>query len=222
MTNSIKQGVITHNPPDNQRFPHVQSKSQGHTRQSYVLFPYGIAGVAPIGNAVLDLNASAEAENQVSIPTNVNFKPERFPEKIGLMMEGERISFNQITETFSFYDRFGNLVIDVTKDHNITVAGDQNVTIEGDGNATIGGALNITVTGDANITAANATITTTGDTTIDASTVKITGDLEVDGDITDNAQTNPNNMGAMRSVYSTHTHPGDSGGTTGQPNQQLP
>lgn len=45
--------------------------------------------------------------------------------------------------------------------------------------------------------------------------------LEVTGEIMDNCGTNTNAMSDMRQIYDTHDHPGDSGGTTGAPNQQM-
>lgn len=45
--------------------------------------------------------------------------------------------------------------------------------------------------------------------------------LEVTGEIKDNCDTTGTTMSGMRTVYNGHTHPGDSGGTTGDPNQDM-
>lgn len=45
--------------------------------------------------------------------------------------------------------------------------------------------------------------------------------LEVTGEIKDRCDTNGKTMSGMRSTYDSHTHPGDSGGTTGLPNQPM-
>ncbi|MEW6612712.1 MAG: phage baseplate assembly protein V [Pseudomonadota bacterium] len=45
--------------------------------------------------------------------------------------------------------------------------------------------------------------------------------LEVTGDIKDKCDTTGKTMAGMRTTYNTHTHPGDSGGTTGTPNQGM-
>lgn len=45
--------------------------------------------------------------------------------------------------------------------------------------------------------------------------------LEVTGDILDNQGSNANTIQNMRTVFNGHTHPGDSGGTTGEPNQDM-
>lgn len=57
--------------------------------------------------------------------------------------------------------------------------------------------------------------------TIDADLTHITGDLDVDGEITDRAASDGRSMSGMRATYNSHTHPGDSGGTTGTPNQGM-
>lgn len=46
--------------------------------------------------------------------------------------------------------------------------------------------------------------------------VRINGDLDVQGEVNDSTRT----MSGDRSIYNSHSHPGDSGGTTGAPNQQ--
>lgn len=57
--------------------------------------------------------------------------------------------------------------------------------------------------------------------TITSPLTRIEGDLVVTGDITDHIDTGGQSMSGMRSTYNAHTHPGDSGGTTGSPNQGM-
>jgi phage baseplate assembly protein V len=45
--------------------------------------------------------------------------------------------------------------------------------------------------------------------------------LEVTGDVVDLCDAGGHSMAAMRTIYDSHTHPGDSGGTTGAPNQTI-
>lgn len=45
--------------------------------------------------------------------------------------------------------------------------------------------------------------------------------LEVTGEIKDKCDSSGKTMSGMRTIYNTHTHPGDSGGTTAQPNQGM-
>lgn len=45
--------------------------------------------------------------------------------------------------------------------------------------------------------------------------------LECTGEIIDRVDTDGRTMDSMRAIYDGHTHPGDSGGTTGSPNQQM-
>lgn len=56
---------------------------------------------------------------------------------------------------------------------------------------------------------------------MDTPRVEITGDLLVAGDITDNSGSNDSTVKDLRDTYNSHTHPGDSGGTTGAPNQSV-
>lgn len=45
--------------------------------------------------------------------------------------------------------------------------------------------------------------------------------LEVTGEVKDRCDTGGRTMSSMRQIYDGHTHPGDSGGTTGTPNQGM-
>ena len=45
--------------------------------------------------------------------------------------------------------------------------------------------------------------------------------FECTGDIKDRCDSDGMTLEGMRNVYNAHTHPGDSGGTTGQPNQGM-
>ena len=45
--------------------------------------------------------------------------------------------------------------------------------------------------------------------------------LECTGEIVDKSGSNAVSMSSMRATYNSHTHPGDSGGTTGGPNQGM-
>ena len=51
--------------------------------------------------------------------------------------------------------------------------------------------------------------------------VEATGQIKADGDITDQVPSGGKSMASMRATYNSHTHPGDSGGTTGTPNQVI-
>lgn len=50
---------------------------------------------------------------------------------------------------------------------------------------------------------------------------RIEGNLEVTGEVTDRVDTDNVSMASMRSTYNGHTHTGDSGGSTSQPNQGM-
>ncbi len=67
-----------------------------------------------------------------------------------------------------------------------------------------------------------ATITCPAVTVVASTKVRLdTPLLEVTGEIKDNCDINANTMSDMRQMYDSHDHPGDSGGTTGLPNQQI-
>jgi phage baseplate assembly protein V len=51
--------------------------------------------------------------------------------------------------------------------------------------------------------------------------VRMQTDLEVTGNIKDQCDSTGQTMAGMRAIYNGHTHPGDSGGTTGNPNQDM-
>lgn len=52
--------------------------------------------------------------------------------------------------------------------------------------------------------------------------LRVEGNIEATGDIEDRCDLpDGRTMDGMRTLYNTHTHPGDSGGTTGTPNQTM-
>lgn len=51
--------------------------------------------------------------------------------------------------------------------------------------------------------------------------VKITGDLQVTGDITDRTGSNADTIHGMRQIYNSHTHPDPQGSNTSPPTQQM-
>lgn len=71
----------------------------------------------------------------------------------------------------------------------------------------------------------NIAITCGAKLTVDCPLVEMTGDLLVNGDITGDQdvfdQGGTKSMSGMRQVYDNHTHPGDSGGSTGTPYQDM-
>lgn len=83
--------------------------------------------------------------------------------------------------------------------------------------------LKAVVNGDIEITANNTNITTV---TTHNGDVMINGNLFVNGNITASQNIadfggSKGSLAALRDVYNSHTHPGDSGGDTGTPNQTV-
>lgn len=58
-------------------------------------------------------------------------------------------------------------------------------------------------------------------TITDTPKLRVEADIEATGEIKDLCDAGGTTMSAMRGTYNTHTHPGDSGGTTGSPNQGM-
>jgi phage gp45-like len=58
-------------------------------------------------------------------------------------------------------------------------------------------------------------------TIINTPKVRMETDLEVTGNIKDQCDSTGKTMAGMRTIFNGHTHPGDSGGTTGDPNQEM-
>lgn len=58
-------------------------------------------------------------------------------------------------------------------------------------------------------------------TVTDAEKLRVECPIECTHDITDNVDGTGTSMAAMRETYNDHDHPGDSGGTTGKPNQGM-
>jgi len=206
LQNMIRRAVKTLVKTDDNQYCVHQGNYNGNTLDYHEIYPYGTAGIAPTGSEVLMFNIEGHEENKAGIA-------DKSIKRFKGLVEGEVVHGNPCTGTKLFYDAEGNL--------NITVVNNEVINITGNSTVNIGGNSTITVTGNVNVTANEATVTTTGDTTIDAPNVLMTGNLFVDGDINDNAQTNTKTMADMRTTYNSHTHPGDSGGTTGTPNQPI-
>ncbi len=104
------------------------------------------------------------------------------------------------------------------------------------------GTCTIIVHGDTTLTSPNVTVHATGKVQLDTPLTELTGDLTVAGGITSTGTYGASGgkiqtpgdiqstagevkdkvraMSADRGIFNSHTHPGDSGGTTGAPTQQ--
>ena len=85
------------------------------------------------------------------------------------------------------------------------------------------GKLTAVVNGDIEVTANTTTVTTI---TTHNGNVTINGNLLVNGNITASQEIydlggSRGSLSQLRDTYNSHTHPGDSGGTTGTPNQTI-
>lgn len=122
------------------------------------------------------------------------------------------------------------------------MVGDGTVTIHGSASVHVYGTADITVDGDTTITTPNAIVHAATKVQLDTPLTECTGNLNVNGGITclgtygstggkiqtpgdiestgGEVKDQVRAMSADRSIYNSHTHPGDSGGTTGTPTQQ--
>lgn len=67
------------------------------------------------------------------------------------------------------------------------------------------------------VKAPNVDVVASTEILLDTPLVRCTGNIEAAGDITDHTCS----VQSVRDTYNGHTHPGDSGGTTGSPNQGM-
>lgn len=107
----------------------------------------------------------------------------------------------------------GTRTTEVTGDESKTVSSNQSNTIDGDRTENVGGNLNQTVTGNKTVTTPTLTINCSSAVNINAPITTVSGNVTVGGSVTATGDV----IGAGVSL-SGHTHPGDSGGTTGPPN----
>ncbi|QSV44409.1 phage baseplate assembly protein V [Geobacter benzoatilyticus] len=136
----------------------------------------------------------------------------------------------------------GSRVVHIAEHDNLTVVGDGTVTIHGSASVHVYGTADITVDGDTTITTPNAIVHAATKVQLDTPLTECTGNLNVNGGITclgtygstggkiqtpgdiestgGEVKDQVRAMSADRSIYNSHTHPGDSGGTTGTPTQQ--
>jgi len=205
IANMIRRGRITKVNPDNNQYAVHQVSYNGNTLDIEIISPYGHYYTAPLDSEVVMWNVEGQEENKAGM---ANKSTARYK---GLK-SGEVAIGNPVAGSKVLFDESGNVTV--------TVPGNQVVTVNG--------SATINVTGAATITAAMVDVTTTGATTITAPTVAIvgnatiTGNLDVDGSITDNAQSNTNTMSDMRAKYNIHTHnENGGGGPTDSPNQPI-
>ncbi|NDY41244.1 phage baseplate assembly protein V [Dissulfurirhabdus thermomarina] len=119
-----------------------------------------------------------------------------------------------------------------TRDHGIMVAtGDRRYRLTGMapgevalyddlGNVVRLGRDQVTVTAVQHLEASAPTCRLAAEVTIDGN-VTVHGDVTASGQISDLSGAGGSSMSAMRATYNGHTHPGDSGGTTGPPQQAM-
>lgn len=136
----------------------------------------------------------------------------------------------------------GSRVVHIAEHDNLTVVGDGTVTIHGSASVHVYGTATVNVDVSATVTSPLITAVASEKVQFDTPLTECTGDFVVAGGITSNGTYGTSGgkivtpgdiesiggevkdqvraMSADRSIYNSHTHPGDSGGTTGTPTQQ--
>lgn len=79
----------------------------------------------------------------------------------------------------------------------------------------------VNATTKATVTSPEITAVASTSVRLETPLVYTTGQIQAEGDITDQVAAGGVSMASMRDTYDGHTHPGDSGGTTGSPNQTM-
>ncbi|BET57906.1 phage baseplate assembly protein V [Geobacter sp. 60473] len=135
----------------------------------------------------------------------------------------------------------GSRIVHIAEHDNLTVVGNGTVTIHGSASVHVAGSATVNVDVSATVTSPLITAVASQKVQLDTPLVECTGDLQVAGGITStgsygntggrirtpgtiestngDVKDKTRSMAADRSIYNGHTHPGDSGGTTGTPNQ---
>lgn len=208
LMNMIRRARTTLPMDDSGQYPVVQATYNNKTTLVHQIQPYGFYSSPPLDSEMITWNVLGQEENKAGIADNSKL---RFKN----LKPGEVVVGNTITRSNAFFDAEGNLNITVVNNEVVNITGNCTINVTGD----------LTTTANKIVSTSSTTvdITCSGDATITCPTVKMTGDLEVDGDITDNAQGNINTMANMRATYNSHTHNenGTGGGVTDAPNQPI-
>lgn len=139
-------------------------------------------------------------------------------------------------------EKDGTRRVYVAKDDVLEVAGDGTITVHGNVTVHVFGTATVNVDGNTTVTTPNATVHASQKVQLDTPLTECTGNLNVNGGITclgtygstggkiqtpgdihstgGEVKDRVRAMSADRTIYNGHTHPGDSGGTTGATTQQ--
>lgn len=197
LRNLIKRVLITKSGTDDTEFPIQQVTYNGNTADVEIITPYGLhANLSANGDT---LGTMFAVEGQDDYRVVLAYTPTLRP--MGLA-EGEVVLYHPITQSQVYFRNNGDIDIETTGSN-----GDINIKTKND--------INITIEGEANITSTGP-ITITAPLTLLDGNVKITGDLEVDGDSTaaDHISGGPGGISGKN-----HTHGGvqTGAGSTGVP-----
>lgn len=211
--NMIKRAATQQPMVDSKNFPIVQVKYFNHTAIVEVLAPYGFCSSPPVGSLATIFSVGAQEENRTAV---IDYPTKRFKN----LEPGEVAVGNYLTLAKLYFRKNGDVELFVPHDLKVTVqndafvniTGNLNMTVDGDVSAQISGSATAVIGGSLGVTAAGATIT--------CPDVLITGNLRVDGDITDNAGSNSDTIAEMREIYNIHTH-NETGTVTLVPNQEM-
>ena len=119
--NLIKFSSVTNPGTDDKSFPQSQLSSYGQSYDSYMIWPYGMGGVAPEGAYCVTFSTNGHEEVPVTIASTPTLRPKNL--KAGEVYVGNLISGATIT-----FDEKG--AINIVAPGGVNIVGD--ITINGD------------------------------------------------------------------------------------------
>lgn len=209
--NLIKRGTVSNSLPDTGAFPVAQVKwASDKVGNVEVLAPYGYSYNPPVGSLALMLSVLGHEENRAAI---INAPTKRLRK----LQPGEVAIGNWEAKSFIKFWNNGDIEISCKGNQNITISGDCNLTVNGNVNLNSSGNVSATVGG-------SMTANITGNTEITSPTVKITGALNVTGEVTALFGTPAAvTFSGIVSKYNSHTHISAApGNATSAPTPLLP
>lgn len=184
LTQLIKRAAISKVSQDTGQYSIAQITYNEKVGNCELLFPYGFCANPPEKSLVLVWNVHGQEENRVGM---ANDPINRFRE----LKEGEVQVGNYETESSIKFDENSDILVDSKNDYKLDSARDIICTCVQNYSLAVTGTYTVTIESTSTLTFEDdVTIDFQGDVTIDgntititADTIEVTGDIEVDGNI---------------------------------------